>query len=403
MFEQNYISRALEALSLLQREEIQDINSFILRNPYKWSPEDLRILADQWNFKKKSKGKLGPWELSFPQLIGPPKLSWEQASSYWTAQWKSRLVQSNETLLDMTGGWGMDALFFAQRGTIVTHCELQPLLSEIISHNAHHIGVPITTYTGSSFDLLDQTQAHWDVLYIDPARRDSQQKKVVQLADLTPDLTHQWEKLLQHTNRILVKLSPMMDLAEIRQQIPHINTLTLLSVRNELKEILVDIRAKQPDRIQWQTIDFPTDGEPIHFTFFPEKEDRTVTSYAEPRQYLYEPLVGILKLGAFHHIGTEWHLEKLHPNSHLYTSDTYMENFPGRIFEVRDLLKAKPEEAFKTLGKPIPANVLVRNYGENGEAIVKKWNLKARDSIQFLIFTQTILHKKRVIYAHRLK
>jgi len=403
MLESSYITQAIATLQVLEQEEISDINSYILKNPLKWDPEKLRILADQWNFKKKSKEKLGPWHAAFEGLIGPPKLSWEQASSYWTSQWKAEHVHPGERWVDMTGGWGMDSLFFAKAGAQVTHCELQPILSDIVAFNARQMGIPLETFTGSSFDFLESTSEPIDVLYIDPARRDVQKRKVVRLKDLTPDLSPHWELLLQRSNRILLKLSPMMDIQEIVSEIPNVRSITLLSVRNELKEVVVEANRHGHEPIQWKTVEFPAEGDPISFQYFPDKEDPGVTSYAEPRLYLYEPLVGILKLGAFHQIGAAWGLAKLHPNTHLYTSYDLKLDFPGRIFEVKASFRPKPDLVGKELGKPIPANILVRNYGENGEDLAKKWHLKAKDAIQFLIFTQTIAHKKGVFLAHRLK
>lgn len=400
----SYIAIARQAQQHLQElPAIPDISSFILKNPMKWPMPWLRILADQWHFQKKATQKLGPWWEKYPNLIGPPKLSWEQASSYQTASWKTQLIEPQSTVVDMTGGWGMDALFFSLAGAHVTHCEVQTDLSDIVTENARLVNTPLQTFRGSGFDYLVQSTAPIDLIYLDPARRDANQKKVVRLSDLTPDLTPHWPTLWTKTSRILIKLSPMMDLNELAAQIPGLARVILLSVRNELKEILAEAHVNFTGKIRWEAIEIPADEKPISFHFEPEKENPAVTSYAEPRLYLYEPFVGILKLGAFHQIAADWNMEKLHPNSHLYTSDNFYSDFPGRVFRVIDSFKAKPDDVQKQLGKPIPTNILVRNFGENGEALAQKWQIKPVDKTQFLIFTQTISHKKRVLYAHRLK
>lgn len=403
MLDLPYVAVAKQAQKIVSTKSIPDITSYILQNPEKWPASWLSILADQWYFQKKAKQKLGPWLTQFPDLVGPPKLSWEQSSSYQTALWKTSLITPQTSIVDMTGGWGIDSLCFAQAGAHVTHCEIQSNLSEILEENARQMNLFIQTYRGSSFDYLSLLAKPVDLLYIDPARRDAQQKKVVQLKDLTPDLSSCWDALWNKTSRILIKLSPMMDLADLSTQIPGLFHIRLLSVRNELKEILVEARKDFSGEVTYESVEIPAEGEPISYPFHPMREQHPVTLYAEPRLYVYEPFVGILKGGAFHQIAADWQLEKLHPNSHLYTSERYDETFPGRIFKVLDAFKAKPEEAFQRLGKPVPANILVRNFGENGEVLAKKWQIKPLDTFQFLIFTQTIIHKKRVLYAHRMK
>ena len=194
----------------------------------------------------------------------------------------------------------------------------------------------------------------------------------------------------------------MVDLVQIQREIANIREITIVGIKNEVKEVLLVLQKGWHATPSFQTINYLSQEKTQTFSFTQTRENGVLCTIGEPKTYLYEPNAPILKSGGFQEIGIQFGLIKLANHSHLYTSDICISDFPGRVFEVLDILKPKKEVLQKHLGKPLFAHVISRNFGENGEKIAQKFQIKTKDDVTYLIFTQLKDEKKVAILARKL-
>jgi 16S rRNA G966 N2-methylase RsmD len=339
-------------------------------------------LATQITAKKKSEKKLPTW-FNTENIYYPPVLSIEQTSSEITAQYKSKLVKG-DTLIDITGGFGIDAYYFSKKTKVVTHCEINPELSAIAEHNAQALqanNIEFKAEDGIAY--IQSTDKHFDTIYVDPARR-AEKGKVFMLKDCTPDIVSNLDALSEKSTRIIIKTAPLLDISAGLSELKQVSEIHIVSVKNECKELLwvIDKGFDQDTKIVAITLN---GGLEKNFSFYKSSTNGPVqfTDSLIPGDYLYEPDAALLKSGAFNLIGSTYNLLKLHPQTQLFTSAIVNKDFPGRIFKIEQILTTGD---LKKLGN-LKGNVIVRNYPAKPEDLVKKYKIKA-DQDQFLIFTK---------------
>jgi hypothetical protein len=238
----------------------------------------------------------------------------------------------------------------------------------------------------NELDFLRKTEIQFDLIYADPARRGSGNQKLYKLQDCEPNVVEGWELMQSKSENILVKVSPMLDLTQAWTELPDIQKITVVSVRNEVKELLLHWeKARKGASRMISVVDL--ESEMPSFEFEPSAEEQAHSQFAEAGNYLVEPLAGILKAGAFNLFGERYGLKKLERNSHLYTSETFSAGIPGRVFEVKQEINPKKQE-IKTLFPSGKVNVICRNYSTGAEELKKKLGLKDGGK-NFLIGTKT--------------
>lgn len=343
---------------------------------------EAKELANQIAAKNKSQRKLPSWYQA-KHIYYPALLSIEQCSSETTARYKAGLVKGN-SLIDLTGGFGVDSLYFARKTATVTHCEINSELSAIAKHNGEVLGQHnISFLTGDGLAWLQETDTTFDTIYIDPARR-STAGKVFMLKDCTPDVVQHLDLLLNKSKRIIIKTAPLLDLSAGLKELKNVAEIHIVSVKNEVKELLwvLENDAVVPVKIRCATLN----EEEKHFSFFRGEEEQAGAQILTTplSTYLYEPDAALLKSGAFNLIAKNYGLKKLDSQTQLYTSDLFNNRFPGRIFKINRVITAGELKKEKQL----TGNVIVRNYRDKAENLVKKYKIKP-DQHQFLLFTQS--------------
>lgn len=339
-------------------------------------------LAGQISAKKKTVHKLPTW---FAQagIYYPPLLSIEQCSSEATANYKANLAHGH-TLLDLTAGFGVDSFFFAKRVAKVYSCEINPELSAIASHNARVLGANnIECLATDGIEFLKTTAIQFDTIYLDPTRR-SQSNKVFKLKDCTPDVTEHLDLLLSKANRIVIKTAPLLDISAGLAELKHISEIHIVSVKNECKELLWVIDKDHNNSPQIVCATLNNDSSKIFSFSLDQMNEPVAVASRRPPIYLYEPDVALLKSGAFNLIGSRFGIHKLHQHSQLYDSHEFLPAFPGRIFKIEAWLSLNELKKEKNL----TGNVIVRNFPEKAENLVKKYKIKPNHD-DFIIFTQT--------------
>ncbi len=350
----------------------------------------IALISQQISARQTAKKKFPAWYAT-ERLVYPPRLSLEQSSSQVTAEYKASLFKG-ESFIDLTGGMGVDAWAFSKSFQSATYIEKQEQLSNLAKHNFDRLGLPkleVVNTTAEAF--LEHESTDFDLIYIDPARRDKNTNKVFRLVDCTPNVLELLPILLKRAEQLLVKTSPMMDIEQALQELSYVKEVHILSVESECKEVLYLLSEKEPSTpLNIRTINF-TKGAIQEFEFEKESEKNVESTFSAPSTYLYEPNSAIMKSGGYKLIGTRYELSKLHVHTHLYTSDKYLENFPGRVFQIIGQTTFDK----KSIKKIIPdgkANVATRNFLVDVKTVKKRLGLK--DGGSYYLFACTDLYNK---------
>ena len=363
------------------------------------SDEEWRWMLQQVEGRQRTCDKL-PTFAEIDDWWYPVRLSCEQCSSEITARYKASLLPTTPfTLIDLTGGYGVDTFFMSERATQAHYVERNEELCRIASHNFGLTRPQLQIHHADAICFLEQMPS-CDVIYLDPARRDQNGGKVFRLEDCEPNVVELLPTLTAKSKQLMVKLSPMLDITQALRSLPMSFDVHIVAVKNEVKEVLL----------------VQTDGEPtIHavnlspttqqtFSFTQEEEKKTPPNLpfggeglsplkGEMEGVIYEPNAAIIKAGAFKLVAQRYGLYKMAPNTHLYLSDQLIEDFPGRVWQI---LEINPKDM-----KQIPgANILTRNYPLTPEQLRKK--LKIKDSDTHTIIGARLAEKPILLLAKRI-
>lgn len=368
---------------------------FVLSLKYKnISGVSIIDIAGQIQSRQKAKKKLPEWYQK-QDIFYPPVVSVEQSSSQIAAQYKSSLIKGKQ-FIDLTGGMGVDIYYFAKSFDECIYVEKNAELAEIAKHNFSILSAKnIKVVQGDAETIISHLPSA-DFIYLDPSRRTN--RKVFLMSDSEPDMARLLPKIFTKTSNVLLKLSPMMDIAAAVDELKYVATIHIVSINNDLKETLYFLkRGFSGEPIRHAINITGTDREVLRFS--KSEELGAKVAYALPQSYLFEPNAAVLKSGAFKILSQRFNLSKLHVNSHLYTSHQHLTGFPGRIYMVREILKYD----LKSLKKAIPdkkINLVVRNFPLSVDKIKKETGFNDGGD-NFLFFTTDMLNKKVVLLASR--
>lgn len=360
--------------------------------PYVSSQE----IGVQISGKKKAKSKLPVW-FNAQNILYPPNLNLEQTSSEKTAKYKASLI-SGDYLIDLTGGFGIDTYFFAEKFRQLAYCELNPELFEIAAHNFKILRAEnIKTFQGNGIEFLKVSAKHFDWIYLDPSRRDEHGGKVFQLNQCTPDISDNLELLFSRSENIMLKTSPLLDLKAGIIELKHVSEIHIVAVDSDVKELLWILKKGYQGKVEIKTIDFQKSETQLFETTFSNNQSEVPLSL--PLKYLYEPNPAIMKSGMFRELAVQTNTLKLHSNTHLYTSET-IKNFPGRKFEVSEIL-AFNKKVLKQRLKLKKANITTRNFPKPVEVL--RQELKISDGgNSYLFFTTNLKNEKIVLVCKKI-
>lgn len=347
-------------------------------------------LAQQLKGKQISEKKF-PTLFKTPGILYPKKLHLEQASSEATAMYKSSLV-SGRILLDLTGGMGIDTLFFASRFDRVICCEKNEELAKITRYNMGQLGLQhVEVVQGDGIDFLKASETSYDCIYADPSRRTEGRRHVV-LQDYEPNVLEELDVLMERCKVMLLKTSPLLDIEMGMEQLRFVSACHILAVRNEVKELIWILRPGFKGDASRRAINIGPSSCSV-FEFTKDEEQGITVDYHDPQTFLYEPNAAILKSGGFNSVARRFQLKKLAPSSHLYTSEDKID-FPGRRFRIIEF-----EEFSRNWnkGKEIQkANITIRNFSMSVAEIRKRFGISDGGEI-YLFFTALSDGKKVVI------
>jgi hypothetical protein len=364
------------------------------KNPF--SQIEFKILLNQIESRTKSKDKLPTW-FNCNNIVYPTKISIEQTSSEATAKYKSEIV-SGESLIDLTGGFGIDDYYFSKKNDTIVHCEINPELSEIVSHNFKQLkAININCIEGDSLKTLEQLNQKFSWIYIDPSRRNDSKGKVFMLKDCLPNVPDLQDTYFEYSDNILIKTAPILDISAGLQELKNVKQIHIVALDNEVKELLWIIEKDYNGEISIKTVNFTKQNKEV-FDFNMNSESEV--NYGFPKKYLYEPNSAVMKSGGFNQIASFFSVDKLHKNSHLYTSDELID-FPGRAFQIEKIVNCSKNDMIENFSNQ-KMNVTVRNFPDTVENIRKKWKIKDGGN-QYSFFTTDKNENKIALICTKIK
>lgn len=359
-----------EIQSFIKEHEDDDLRHLMLQKK-KYAHLPLRDIIEQLSGRRKAEKKLPIWYNTLG-ILYPPTVSIEQSSSEVTAKYKAALFSGNSAL-DLTGGFGVDSYYLAKRFDKINYIEKNNVLVQIAQHNftclqQHNVN----TIAGSAEDFLSANRENYELIYIDPDRR-PESRRVTGFKESKPDLLSLLPELQKISANILVKASPMMDITLGIKELRHIKMVIVLAIGNEVKELLFWLSAKDSET-KIRCVNIGRDGEQI-LEYNITEEQEGFCHYGEVSKYLYEPNAAIMKAGAYNLLCKKFKLIKLNANTHLYTSELLVNDFPGRKFRVIDTTSYHKRNVVAILNSS-KANISVRNFPDIPEQVKKKLALK---------------------------
>ncbi|MGL5318248.1 MAG: THUMP-like domain-containing protein [Bacteroidales bacterium] len=388
-----------DVIRFIREHRNDDVNALLL-SAKKYAHIDVAFCADQIASRRQIREKLPAWYANM-NVWFPAKITTEQCSSEQTALYKQRLCRG-KIGCDMTGGLGIDTFYISRNFESFYYMERYDLYCEAATNNFAALGANnITICSGDSLAKIGELEG-LDLIYLDPARRSDCNKRLYDLTECEPDIVSIAPQLLAKAPKVVVKVSPMADLNRCLELLPQTKEVHVLSIKNECKELLLVLtREEAPEEVKIYCVNFSTNGEQqFEFSFNQEKKSLLrVVNIVD--NYLYEPNASIMKAGAFKSVAEQYGLKKLHQHSHLYTSNTLIENFPGRSFEV---IRTEPftKKWLQSVAKEEPkANLATRNFPLSVADIRKRSKLTEGGSL-YLFATTLGDDQKVIIYGEKI-
>lgn len=440
------------------------------------SDVDMPFALDQIRGRQMARTKLPRWA-GLDGIIYPPHISMEQCSSEVTAMYKAELAarllnseicefatkgtvvpkftknddtfgkQENVSFLDMTGGFGVDFSYIAaQLGVNSMYVERQAHLCEAAKENFERLGLKnAIVKNGDGVEVLHgfstcdadsqiSKEMPLRLIFIDPARRDDAGNKVVSLQDCTPDVTLLQDEMLEKSDFVIIKLSPMLDWHRAVSELKCVREVHIVSTGNECKELLLVLSSSFGKKTKSSTEAdedkaSETDDETSHLKIYCindnqvmsyDETDKSVVSIASgiecgivglekcsseendlPQDnckplYLYEPNASLMKAGCFGVISSRYGVKMLAKNSHLFVSEDPVADFPGRSFRIKAVSSFNKKDLKRQLSGITKANIATRNFPLSVTELRKR--LKLKDGGDTYIFATTLSDESHVLF-----
>ncbi len=395
----------------IREHRMDDVRRLALKGGGKSAEVEMSFALQQIAGWQTARRKLPSWA-AIDGIIYPPHLNMEQCSSEQTARYKAMGVSRNlgisesrnveipknqGAFVDLTGGFGIDFYWMSQQFGKRTYVERNADLCDIARHNFQQLGLEAEVVCAEAEDFLKEMPPV-DALFLDPARRDAHGSRTYGIEDCTPNVLELLPLLKEKADRIILKLSPMLDWRKAVSDLGVVSEVHIVSVDNECKELLLVIRKDLPTNPLLVCVDgdrtfrvIPTVG--THHSHggnasFPRWESLVPTEGTFRELYLYEPNASIMKAGCFREVAEAFAVEPLSANSHLFIADHDVEEFPGRKFRIETMTSMNKQELKHALAGIDKANIAVRNFPMTAEQLRKK--LKLKDGGDVFIFGTTL-------------
>ncbi len=358
-----------------------------------------RAIAEQVSCYKKSKTKLPNF---INKLLLFDKIALEQASSQFTAQYKSSLISGNN-LIDLTGGLGVDDIYFSDTFNKVTYCELNKTTAELFNYNLSKLNISnIEVNNVESISFLGKHKDNsFNWIYVDPARRDKNRRSV-DLAYCTPNVYDNINLFFKKSENVMIKVAPAYDLTEALRKFSNLSEIHVISVDGECKEVLLVLNKNQQS-INPKIFAVGLYSKSRKKIILEDKlNSNRKQNLSEIKAYFYEPECSIIKSNLTPLLANNFEMSFINKLTPYLTSSELKPNFPGRSFTIIDTINYNEKEIKKYLkingiGK---ANIARRNFKLSVDEIRKKLKLKDGGEI-YLFFTSNLNRESIIIITKR--
>lgn len=362
-------------------------------------------------------------------VVYPPHLNMEQCSSEPTARYKQQVARrwaeripnaSRTSMTDLTGGFGVDFSFTSRCFDCATYVERNASLCEVVGANLPRLGIRNAQVKCAEAEAVLEQMEPQTMIFLDPARRDEHGAKTVLIADCTPDVCQLLPSLMQKSQFVMLKLSPMLDwhkaIVDLEGTVREVH---IVSADGECKELLlvlapdgkpevqvfcVDILSKPDSEGEYPRSEFvysiggEAEPQPTNSTFniqnskLPSATNLTLniehlTLNINNSTFLFEPNASVMKAGCFDEIARAYGVSAISRNSHLFLSDHETDGFPGRAFVIDAVITMNKRQLRQTLSGMKQANIAVRNFPLSVAELRKR--LKLSDGGDTYIFATT--------------
>ncbi len=379
----------LEFIRIHADEDVRQLAFLGKKNP----EVDMAYALDQIAGRQKARVKIPSWA-SIDGIVYPPHISMEQCSSEQTARYKARIAGNGEKIVDLTAGFGVDMAFMSAGFKQAVHVEMQPQLCAISSENYKHLGLNhVQVVCNDGVGYLHQME-HADLIFIDPARRDQHGARTYGIADCTPNVLEIIDEMLQKADRVMIKLSPMLDWQKTVADVGNVSQVHIVSVGNECKELLLEVKKGKDEKVKV----FCVNDDQV-FSYEIGETHPFTPSPLHSFTFLYEPNASVMKAGCFNLISHRFGITQPNANSHLFLSDKLVEGFPGRGFVIERVSTMNKRELKEALAGIDKANIAVRNFPLSVADLRKR--LKLKDGGDVYIFATTDAKKGHLVMVCR--
>ena len=379
----------LEFIRIHADEDVRQLAFLGKKNP----EVNMAYALDQIAGRQKARVKIPSWA-SIDGIVYPPHISMEQCSSEQTARYKARIAGNGEKIVDLTAGFGVDMAFMSAGFKQAVHVEMQPQLCAISSENYKHLGLNhVQVVCSDGVGYLHQME-HADLIFIDPARRDQHGARTYGIADCTPNVLEIIDEMLQKADRVMIKLSPMLDWQKTVADVGNVSQVHIVSVGNECKELLLEVKKGKDEKVKV----FCVNDDQV-FSYEIGETHPFTPSPLHSFTFLYEPNASVMKAGCFNLISHRFGITQPDANSHLFLSDKLVEGFPGRGFVIERVSTMNKRELKEALAGIDKANVAVRNFPLSVADLRKR--LKLKDGGDVYIFATTDAKKGHLVMVCR--
>ena len=382
-----------------RHDDVRQLALQAARYPYIDMQQALQQIAG-W---QTARTKLPEWAAT-DGIVYPPRLSMEQCSSEATAKYKAKVLDpSTSTVIDLTGGFGVDFSYMARSFQKAVYVERQPHLCEAARHNFQLLGLEnAEVVCGDGVEYLKNLPSPFNAqspltIYLDPARRDENGKKTYAISDCTPDVVALKDLLLEKAGLVLIKLSPMLDWHKAVDDLGEVVEVHIVSVDNECKELLLVLAKNPAAPLRVVCANIRHDAETELFESFPSNDNLSIPLFPalRERDFLYEPNASIMKAGCFAEVAHRFGVQPTGSNSHLFLSPQFIPDFPGRKFQIEKVTSMNKKELKHVIGGLTKANITVRNFQLSVAELRKR--LKLADGGDTYIFATTLGEKDHVL------
>lgn len=346
------------------------------------------------------RNKLEDTLASFPGFYFPNKLAGEQSTSDLLAKFHSTLIIQEQPLVDLTAGLGIDAMHCSRTACVTTAVERDPRLCQALKYNATHLGCTnFTVINDDCVKYLNQIgNTSVGTIFIDPARRSTDGKRVFSLNDCQPDITTMLTTIKAKCRRLVVKMSPMLDISHTLNALDgNCTQIIALGTTTECKELIAvcnfDINSiDATTTIKSITL---TADKKIEFSYINKYKGNMPISNPIDGDYIYEPYPATMKIGAMPLIAAHYGLKAFHPNTRLLHSDNFIEGFPGDCYKIVKVIEYTSKDIKHIHNEYSQMCVTTRNFGISADQLRKQ--LKVRDGGDTRLFAVTGTKNKKLM------